>query len=224
MACRGVFLVVLVCAAATATVQGFDLMDSLTLKALMRGNLERHEPKDDEATTKEAIYDAMLEHLNEILINEPHDVHFDLDGHDDLWPIFAPGGEYGPKYDVMNDEYEDDMAKRSNTEIFVDALTKKDLESLLHQPDPSLTVQELPLNPRISFRKGLQNEVTTVEPPTSPIGLEIGGEGRGLKGQGMKEEATFLSPSASWIPQSPFSSLMEAKQLRSLAMANKKNY
>ena len=71
-----------------------------------------------------------------------------------LWPIFAPGGEYGPKYDVMDDEYEDDMSKRSNTEIFVDALTKKDLESLLHQPDPSLTVQELPKNPKISFRKG----------------------------------------------------------------------
>ena len=55
----------------------------------------------------------------------------------------------------MNNEYvEDDFVKRSNTEIFVDALTKKDLESLLHQPDPSLTVQELPLNPKISFRKG----------------------------------------------------------------------
>ena len=54
----------------------------------------------------------------------------------------------------MDDEYEDDMRKRSNTEIFVDALTKKDLESLLHQPDPSLTVQELPQNPKISFRKG----------------------------------------------------------------------
>ena len=81
-------------------------------------------------------------------MNQKHVIAFQL------WPIFAPGGEYGPKYDVMDDEYEDDMSKRSNTEIFVDALTKKDLESLLHQPDPSLTVQELPQNPKISFRKG----------------------------------------------------------------------
>ena len=34
------------------------------------------------------------------------------------------------------------------------AKNKTDLESLLHQPDPSLTVQELPQNPKISFRKG----------------------------------------------------------------------
>ena len=60
-----------------------------------------------------------------------------------------------------------------------------------------------------------------MEPPTSKEPVFGGSEGNS---QGMKEEATFLSPSASWIPQSPFSSLMEAKQLRSLAMANKKNY
>ena len=49
----------------------------------------------------------------------------------------------------------------------------KDLESLLHQPDPSLTVQELPQNPQISFRKGshildqntIESEETTVTPP-----------------------------------------------------------
>ena len=71
-----------------------------------------------------------------------------------LWPIFAPGGEYGPKYDVMDDE--DDLTKRSSSsDLFVDSLSKKDLESLLHQPDPSLTVQELPPNPKISFRKGM---------------------------------------------------------------------
>ena len=75
----------------------------------------------------------------------------------------------------------------------------------------------------ISFLfEGLRDEVTTMEPPTSSMEPNVfGGEGNS---QGMKEEATFLSPSASWIPQSPFSSLMEAKQLRSLAMANKKNY
>ena len=55
--------------------------------------------------------------------------------------------------DESNDD-EDVFEKRSAAEIFVDALTKKDLESLLHQPDPSLTVQELPQNPQISFRKG----------------------------------------------------------------------
>ena len=77
-----------------------------------------------------------------------------------LWPIFAPGGEYGPKYDVMDDE--DVLTKRGSSsseaaaDLFVDAFSKKDLESLLHQPDPSLTVQELPLNPKISFRKGTQ--------------------------------------------------------------------
>ena len=58
----------------------------------------------------------------------------------------------------MDDE--DVLTKRGSSEaaadLFVDAFSKKDLESLLHQPDPSLTVQELPLNPKISFRKGTQ--------------------------------------------------------------------
>ena len=57
---------------------------------------------------------------------------------------------------------------------------------------------------------------TTMEPPTSSIGPRDQGNA------GMKEEVAFLSPSASWIPQSPFVSLMEAKQLRSLA--NLKNF
>ena len=51
--------------------------------------------------------------------------------------------------------------------------SKKDLESLLHQPDPSLTVQALPQNPQISFRKGshildqntIASEETTITPP-----------------------------------------------------------
>ena len=61
---------------------------------------------------------------------------------------------------------------------------------------------------------------TTMEPPTSSIGpKDQGNEGINT---GMKEEVAFLSPSASWIPQSPFVSLMEAKQLRSLA--NLKNF
>ena len=32
---------------------------------------------------------------------------------------------------------------------------KKDIESWLHQADPSLTVHELPTQPQISFRKNL---------------------------------------------------------------------
>ncbi len=32
-------------------------------------------------------------------------------------------------------------------------MNKKDTESLLHQADPSLTVQQLPSQPQISFRK-----------------------------------------------------------------------
>ena len=61
---------------------------------------------------------------------------------------------------------------------------------------------------------------TTMEPPTSSIGPRDQGSNAG-----MKEEVAFLSPAASWIPQSPFVSMMEAKQLRSLAnLANKKNF
>ena len=61
---------------------------------------------------------------------------------------------------------------------------------------------------------------TTMEPPTSSIGPRDQGNDAG-----MKEEVAFLSPAASWIPQSPFVSMMEAKQLRSLAnLANKKNF
>jgi len=229
-AMRGVYLLVLVLYAATQT-QGYDLMDSLTLRALMKGHYGGQQPVDnqDEAT-KSAVYNAMLDHLNQILMN---DLDFDLDleeQENELWPIFAPGGEYGPKYDVMDDE--DVLTKRGSSsseaaaDLFVDAFSKKDLESLLHQPDPSLTVQELPLNPKISFRKGLRlrgdemSTPTTMEPPTSSIGTKDQGN-EGINA-GMKEEVAFLSPSASWIPQSPFVSLMEAKQLRSLA--NLKNF
>jgi hypothetical protein len=82
-----------------------------------------------------------------------------------VWPIFAQGGEYGPKYDVIGPNYDvispddvrpDNSWKRSRTFDSSPAIvaTKKDLESLLHQADPSLTVQALPVNPRINFRKG----------------------------------------------------------------------
>ena len=80
-----------------------------------------------------------------------------------IWPIFAQGGEYGPKYDIL-----DESQKRSEVNEYVDdennlyfnplTMTKKDLESLLHQPDPALTVQQLPQNPKISFRKGHPSE------------------------------------------------------------------
>lgn len=90
-----------------------------------------------------------------------------------MWPIFARGGEYGPKYDLFDgnddeDNEENDYVKRSAAEIFVDALTKKDLESLLHQPDPSLTVQELPANPKISFRKGSHMDFSQETSTKSP--------------------------------------------------------
>ena len=91
-----------------------------------------------------------------------------------VWPIFARGGDYGPRYDVMheeagaeaenenfdekNDNMDDVADLKSPSQTYVEALSKKDLESLLHQPDPSLTVQNLPRNPQISFRKGVHNE------------------------------------------------------------------
>ena len=50
-----------------------------------------------------------------------------------VWPIFARGGDYGPRYDMLedgeidesDDDEENDFEKRSAAEIFVDALTKK---------------------------------------------------------------------------------------------------
>ena len=65
------------------------------------------------------------------------------------------------------------MGFEKRSPIFVEALSKKDLESLLHQPDPALTVQGLPMNPRISFRKGahmedlakLEQEETSTQSP-----------------------------------------------------------
>ena len=50
-----------------------------------------------------------------------------------VWPIFARGGDYGPRYDMLedgeidesNNDEENDFEKRSAAEIFVDALTKK---------------------------------------------------------------------------------------------------
>ena len=42
--------------------------------------------------------------------------------------------------------------EKPNQEILND---KKDIESWLHQADPSLTVHELPTEPQISFRKNV---------------------------------------------------------------------
>merc|ERR1719210_3265156 len=74
----------------------------------------------------------------------------------EVWPIFARGGDYGPRYDVMEEQpiESEDSEVLEPSDTYVEALTKKDLESLLHQPDPSLTVQDLPRNPQITFRKG----------------------------------------------------------------------
>merc|ERR1719273_2917922 len=109
--------------------------------------------------------------------------------------------------DESNDD-EDVFEKRSAAEIFVDSLTKKDLESLLHQPDPSLTVQELPQNPKISFRKGshiLDEEAIASEESTeAPLF------------QGMKE-VIRESRSGSNLIRSP---IQLSKQLRSLKQIN----
>merc|ERR1712083_1145830 len=131
-----------------------------------------------------------------------------------VWPIFAQGGDYGPKYDMLEangdlDIDENDFEKRSAAEIFVDSLTKKDLESLLHQPDPSLTVQELPQNPKISFRKGshildqntIESEETTIAPPF----------------KGMKEVIRESRSNSKFINTSP---IQLSKQLRSLNQMN----
>ena len=60
-------------------------------------------------------------------------IHFFLLFFQQVWPIFARGGDYGPRYDMLedgeidesNDDEENDFEKRSAAEIFVDALTKK---------------------------------------------------------------------------------------------------
>ena len=84
------------------------------------------------------------------------------------WPIFARGGDYGPRYDVSNESQKrSEIAVASevsnsgydnDNEWYYNPLSKKDLESLIHQPNPALTVQQLPQNPKISFRKGHPSE------------------------------------------------------------------
>lgn len=205
----------------TACVHSFNLIDSLTIKALMRG---RHQQQMREAeildATKGDIINALVTKLtnlmNEQRLNELSKLPETGMEAEQVWPIFARGGDYGPRYDMLedgeidesNDDEENDFEKRSAAEIFVDALTKKDLESLLHQPDPSLTVQELPQNPQISFRKGshildqntIASEETTVTPPF----------------QGMKE-VIRESRSSSNLVRSP---ILLSKQLRSLKQIN----
>ena len=78
------------------------------------------------------------------------------------WPIFARGGDYGPRYDVSNESQKRSVAASEvsgdDNEWYYNPLSKKDLESLIHQPNPALTVQQLPQNPKISFRKGHPSE------------------------------------------------------------------
>ena len=77
------------------------------------------------------------------------------------WPIFAKGGEYGPRYDVFDESQKRSSEVDPEPNLYFNPLlsmSKKDLESLLHQPNPALTVQQLPQNPKISFRKGHPSE------------------------------------------------------------------
>jgi len=206
----------------TVCVHSFNLIDSLTIKAMMRG---RHQQQMREAeildATKGDIINALVTKLtnlmNEQRLNELAKLPETGMEPEQVWPIFARGGDYGPRYDMLedgeidesNDDEENDFEKRSAAEIFVDALTKKDLESLLHQPDPSLTVQELPQNPQISFRKGshildqntIESEETTVTPPF----------------QGMKEVIRESRSSSNLVNKSP---ILLSKQLRSLNQVN----
>jgi len=206
----------------TVCVHSFNLIDSLTIKALMRG---RHQQQMREAeildATKGDIITALVTKLtnlmNEQRLNDLSELPETGMEPEQVWPIFARGGDYGPRYDMLedgeidesNDDEENDFEKRSAAEIFVDALTKKDLESLLHQPDPSLTVQELPQNPQISFRKGshildqntIESEETTVSPPF----------------KGMKEVIRESRSSSNLVNKSQ---MLLPKQLRSLNQVN----
>jgi len=206
----------------TVCVHSFNLIDSLTIKALMRG---RHQQQMREAeildSTKGDIINALVTKLtnlmNEQRLNELAKLPETGMEPEQVWPIFARGGDYGPRYDMLEDgeidesdiDEENDFEKRSAAEIFVDALTKKDLESLLHQPDPSLTVQELPQNPQISFRKGshildqntIESEETTIAPPF----------------KGMKEVIRESRSNSKFVNTSP---IQLSKQLRSLNQMN----
>jgi len=206
-------------------VHSFNLIDSLTIKALMRG---RHQQQMREAeildATKGDIINALVTKLtnlmNEQRLNELAKLPMgsveamEAMEAEQVWPIFAQGGDYGPKYDMLEangdlDIDENDFEKRSAAEIFVDSLTKKDLESLLHQPDPSLTVQELPQNPKISFRKGshiLDKETIASEESTeAPLF------------QGMKEVIRESRSGSNLIRSPP---IQLSKQLRSLKQIN----
>lgn len=85
---------------------------------------------------------------------------------------------------------------------------KKDLESWLHQADPSLTVRELPTQPQISFRKNSHFNTTKNgagsdknENPNDLLSPGI----RGMKEEVMDRPA--LENNSRFIPPSPFSKL-----------------
>lgn len=192
----------------------YDLRDPLTIQNLMR---QAHQPQLQEAemlgggATKDDIIDALITQLTSLMNEQRHEDEInqaDDEMTEEVWPIFARGGEYGPRYDIF-----DDFEKRSEAEqIFKDALTKKDLESLLHQPDPSLTVQELPPNPKISFRKGYHDIATTRAPPIQTN-----------KATGMKEVPVYNPiQQNSAAPKNPLMALFESHQLRALAAGQRK--
>ena len=141
-----------------------------------------------------------------------------------VWPIFARGGDYGPKYEVVDylDQAAGQLEKRSS--IFKEALAKKDLESLLHQPDPALTVQELSPNPKISFRKGwhlLGSDIST----TATTSTETPNLTNKAANTGMKELVPVYNPiqqnsnSQASVGKNPLMALFESRQLRALAAA-----
>jgi hypothetical protein len=138
----------------------------------------------------------------------------------------SPQEAYGPKYDIL-----DESQKRSEVNEYVDdennlyfnplTMTKKDLESLLHQPDPALTVQQLPQNPKISFRKGHPSEQKDMDDLTTPAPETTTVFNRGMK------EVAMLRPNTGAV--SPLYELIEAQQLKDLAKGkasyvNKKSF
>lgn len=90
---------------------------------------------------------------------------------DSLYDSNLKASPYDYQADDLNNQYDEDSYNLLNSEIFSKKKHKKDLESLLYQANPALTVAELPTDPKITFRKydhSQQSKESTTTTTTTP--------------------------------------------------------
>merc|ERR1712080_61234 len=98
------------------SVLSYDLMDPLMIQNLMRRRAQQLREAEILGVTKDDLIDALITQLTSLMNEQRHEEDINQADDDEImtdevWPIFARGGDYGPKYDIFDTN--NDFAKRS---------------------------------------------------------------------------------------------------------------